>query len=187
MKFIAQDLGVDGKRSFVAQQDALQDFLLDSYEKKKNVVVFIDEAQVLDSAQLELIRSLLNFETHKHKLIQLVLAGQLELKSKLSSDRNKALYSRISTYSVLDPLTLQETGDMLDFRCQYESVSNPFTAEAIEKLYMTTRGIPRSILKVAALAFEMMRMAGDTSVNADLIDDTAPEVAIDVEPVREIS
>src|SRR4051794_3766924 len=116
LKFIAQDLGVDGKRSFVAQQDTLQDFLIKSYEAKKNVVVFIDEAQVLDNSQLELIRSMLNFETHKHKLIQIVLAGQIELKDKLAADKNRALYSRISTYSVLDPLTLAETGEMINFR-----------------------------------------------------------------------
>lgn len=188
LKFISQDLGVDGKRSFVAQQDALQDALLNAYSSGKNVVVFIDEAQVLDNAQFELIRSMLNYETHKHKLIQLVLAGQLELRDKLALEKNKALYSRISTYSVLDPLTLEEADEMLAFRCKYESVQNPFTPQAIEKLYVTTRGIPRSILKVAALAYEMMLMEGSKTINADLIDDTVPEVAIDApEPIRAAS
>ena len=44
-----------------------------------------------------MIRGFLNFETHEHKLIQIVLAGQLELKDKLNTEKNKALYSRIST------------------------------------------------------------------------------------------
>lgn len=184
LKFIAQDLGADGKRSFVAQQDALQDTLREAYKTGKNVVVFIDEAQVLDNSQFELIRSMLNYETHKHKLIQLVLAGQLELKDKLATSKNKALYSRISTYSVLDPLTLDETSEMIAYRCQYEAVQNPFTPAAIEKLYVTTGGIPRAILKVAALAYEMMLMEKSKTIGPDLIDDTIGEVAIDApEPV----
>lgn len=178
LKYISSDLGVDGKRSFVAQQDALQEFLLQTYEEGKNVIVFIDEAQLLDNSQLELVRGILNFETSKHKLVQVCLAGQLELREKLQSEKNKPLYSRISTYSVLDPLTPDETTQMLAYRCQYEGISNPFDPAAIEKIYLVTKGIPRSILKVAALAYEMMQMEGAASINADLIEDTVPEVAV---------
>jgi general secretion pathway protein A len=128
--------------------------------------------------ELPLVRGLLNFETHTHKLVQIVLAGQLELREKLQSEKNRALYSRISTYSVLDPLTLDETGAMLAHRCDKESIHNPFSPEAVEKLYVVTKGIPRSILKVAALAYEMMLMEGTKSIDPDLVSDTVPEVAV---------
>jgi general secretion pathway protein A len=178
LKYIATDLGVDGKRSFTQQRDEFERWLVDRYEAGKNVVVFVDEAQVLDNAQLELVRGLLNFETHTHKLVQIVLAGQLELRDKLQSEKNRALYSRVSTYSVLDPLTLDETGGMLAHRCDKEGINNPFTPEAIEKLYVVTKGIPRSILKVAALAYEMMLMESIQTIDPQLISDTVPEVAI---------
>src|ERR671916_903297 len=179
LKYICSDFEIEPKRSFVAQQDALQEFLLTQYQDSKNVVLFIDEAQLLDNQQLELIRGFLNFETHEHKLMQIVLAGQLELKDKLNTEKNKALYSRISTYSVLDPLTPEETKAMIEHRCQYAGIKNPFNDEAMETVYIKSKGIPRSILKLCALAYEMMEMAGEKEIDASYIDDSAPEVAVE--------
>jgi general secretion pathway protein A len=178
LKYVCSDFGIDPKRSFVAQQDALQEFLLEAYEAKKNVVLFVDEAQLLDNQQLELIRGFLNFETSQHKLIQIVLAGQLELRDKLSTERNKALYSRISTYSVLDPLTADETASMIEYRCEFAGIKNPFTRDATEAVYIKSKGIPRNILKLCALAYEMMLMANDAEITPDYVEDAAPEVAV---------
>jgi general secretion pathway protein A len=179
LKYICSDFEIEPKRSFVAQQDALQDFLLKTYQDGKNVVLFIDEAQLLDNQQLELIRGFLNFETHEHKLIQIVLAGQLELKDKLNTEKNKALYSRISTYSMLDPLTPEETKAMIEHRCQYAGIKNPFTDEAMEMVFIKSKGIPRNILKLCALAYEMMEMAGEQEIDASYVVDATPEVAVE--------
>jgi general secretion pathway protein A len=178
LKYICGDFGIEPRRSFIAQQDALQEWLLATYEAGKNAVLFIDEAQLLDNQQLELIRGLLNYETHEHKLIQIALAGQLELRDKLNTEKNKALYSRISTYSVLDPLTLEETVAMIEHRCQYAGIRNPFSPQAMERVYVNSKGIPRGILKLCALAYEMMEMEGSRVVEADMIDDAVPEVAV---------
>lgn len=178
LKYICGDFGIDPRRSFIAQQDALQEWLLSTYETGKNAVLFIDEAQLLDNQQLELLRGLLNYETHEHKLIQIALAGQLELREKLNTEKNKALYSRISTYSVLDPLTFEETVAMIQHRCKYVGINNPFTRDAMERVYLNSKGIPRSILKLCALAYEMMEMEGSREIAADMIDDAVPEVAV---------
>jgi general secretion pathway protein A len=178
LKYICGDFGIEPRRSFIAQQDALQEWLLSTYETGKNVVLFIDEAQLLDNQQLELIRGLLNYETHEHKLIQIALAGQLELREKLNTEKNKALYSRISTYSVLDPLTLDETVSMIEHRCKYVGIRNPFSKDAMERVYVNSKGIPRGILKLCALAYEMMEMEGIKMISADMIDDAVPEVAV---------
>jgi general secretion pathway protein A len=178
LKYITSDFEIEPRRSFVAQQDALQEFLLKSYSEGRNVILFIDEAQLLDNQQLELIRGFLNFETDEHKLIQIVLAGQLELREKLNTEKNKALYSRISTYSMLDPLTPEETKAMVLHRCQYAGIASPFTDEAMETVYIKSKGIPRNILKLCALAYEMMEMAGEHAITPDYIDDAVPEVAV---------
>ncbi len=178
LKYVCTDFGIEPKRSYIAQQDALHDFLRETYEAGKNAVLFIDEAQLLDNAQLELLRGLLNFETHEHKLIQIALAGQLELRDKLNTPKNKALYSRISTYSLLDPLTLEETIAMIEHRCKYVGISNPFRREAMERVYANSKGIPRGILKLCALAYEMMQMEDSREIGPDMIDDTVPEVAV---------
>ena len=68
----------------------------------------------LDLATLETLRILLNFETNEHKLIQLVLLGQLELYSKVVHMSN--FMDRISFKFTLNPLDVRETGELIDFR-----------------------------------------------------------------------
>jgi general secretion pathway protein A len=61
-----------------------------------NVVLVVDEAQNLDQSSLENLRLLSNLETPKHKMIQIVLAGQPELVKKLRAPELRQLAQRIS-------------------------------------------------------------------------------------------
>jgi len=102
----------------LAQQSAFENFLVDQYAKGLNVVVMIDEAQKLDGAQLELVRTMLNFETDKEKLIQVVLAGNLDLRDRLLQKKNKAIANRIFAPSLFNPLTMDEMVGMLQVSMQ---------------------------------------------------------------------
>ena len=64
--------------------DALNAFLLEQKSRDRSVLLLIDEAQNLDAAALEQIRLLTNLETPTHKLLQIVLIGQPELRAKLA-------------------------------------------------------------------------------------------------------
>jgi general secretion pathway protein A len=127
---------------------------------------------------LELVRVLLNFETEDTKLIQIVLAGQLELRSKLMDPTKKAIRSRIFAPSLLAPLSLTETREMVAFRCEQAQVSNPFNEAAIDAVYAITGGIPRDILKVCAIAWDMAQMAEMAKVPPDLIEAAASEAVL---------
>jgi general secretion pathway protein A len=171
LKSICMDFGVEPKRSLTAQQEALQNFLMEKYkEEGKNVVLFIDEAQLLTNKMLEIVRTMLNYETHRHKLIQVVLAGQLELRDRLMSDANKAVKSRIVGSSLLAALSPDELDGMIEHRCHFEGVANPFTPEALERLYELTLGVPREALKTAGLAYEMMKSYQETEINVEMLD-----------------
>lgn len=148
LKQICGDFRIGVKRSLYEQQKLLEAWLVEQYEKGKNVVVFVDEAQKLKPRELELIRLFLNFESFDHKLIQVVLVGQLELRDKLLDSKNKALYSRVFAPSILAPLTLEETKKMISFRCKIAEIDNPFTDEAMDTTYQVTKGIPREIVKI---------------------------------------
>ena len=91
LKAICGEFGVPRKRAKLDQQEALQAFLLENYAADKNCIVFIDEAQNLKGRVLELVRTMLNFETDTTKLIQIVLCGQLELRDRLRDPSKKAL------------------------------------------------------------------------------------------------
>jgi len=178
LKAIAMDFNLEPERSFQKQQDALQGFLLDAYTEDKNCVIFIDEAQTLNNKQLELIRSLLNYETNTQKLVQVILSGQLELKERLSDKRNKAVASRVSTYSILSPLSLEETREMIDHRCKFERMENPFTEEAVEMIYSISGGVPRSVLKLCAFAYHIKELEGLAEITPEFIEMSQPEVLL---------
>jgi general secretion pathway protein A len=178
LKKICADFGLPARRSMVDQENTLREYLLGLYAEDKACVVFIDEAQRLPGRQLELVRTLLNFETDDTKLIQVVLSAQLELRQKLMDSSKKALRSRIFAPSMLGALSPSETAEMLAFRCAEARVPNPFTSEAVERIYTLTGGVPREILKVAAVAW---RFSDNGSVGADLVDEAAGEALLKTE------
>jgi len=180
LKKICADFELPARRSMVDQENELRRFLLDVYARDRLCVVFIDEAQRLSGRQLELVRTLLNFETDETKLIQVVLAAQLELKQKLADSSKKALRSRIFAPSLLAPLSLNETQEMVNFRCKQAGTKNTFTSESIETLYTLTGGIPREILKVAAVAWRFSEADGNR-ITPELIQEAAGEAVLNTE------
>jgi general secretion pathway protein A len=180
LKKICADFELPARRSMVDQENELRRFLLDVYARDRLCVVFIDEAQRLTGRQLELVRTLLNFETDETKLIQVVLAAQLELKQKLADSSKKALRSRIFAPSLLAPLSLNETQEMVNFRCQQAGAKNTFTPETIETLYTLTGGIPREILKIAAVAWRFSEADGN-NITPELIQEAAGEAVLNTE------
>src|SRR5512134_2471345 len=65
--------------------DTLNDFLLSLLPLGARALLIIDEAQNLPLQVLEQVRMLSNLETDKEKLLQIVLVGQLELRTLLRS------------------------------------------------------------------------------------------------------
>src|SRR4028119_2205900 len=125
LKAICTEFGVKTKRSQRETEYELRSFLIEQYQAEKNVVLFIDEAQQLKGPMFEQIRQILNFETDETKLITIVMAGQVELRYKLADRTKRALVSRIAVSSTLDALTLEETGEMIEYRCSQAKVTNP--------------------------------------------------------------
>lgn len=175
LKKICADFSLPPRRSMVDQENTLRNFLIDLYSRDKVCVVFIDEAQRLPGRQLELVRTLLNFETDDAKLIQVVLSGQLELRTKLMDESKKAIRSRIFAPSHLAPLSLNETSEMIKFRCDSVKERNPFSEDAVQTLYTLTGGVPREALKVAAVAW---RFSGGAKITSELVEDAAQQARL---------
>jgi general secretion pathway protein A len=175
LKAICSEFELPLRPSQQRQESELNSFLIEQYSAGRLVVLFVDEAQKLPGSQLELVRTLLNFETGKVKLIQIVLAAQLEIRQKLADPSKKAIRSRIFAPSLLEPLTLQETGEMIQFRCDRAGIKNPFPASAVEAIYRVTGGVPREILKVCSITVEMMEHTGLKEATPELIEAMHPE------------
>src|SRR3989338_10763040 len=82
----------------------LNEYLVDKLRDNSNVVLLIDEAQNLKPSVLEEVRMLSNLETETEKLIQIILMGQPELKSKLWLKELTQLRQRVTLHYHLGPL-----------------------------------------------------------------------------------
>lgn len=136
-------------RQVLVQQ--LHSHLLDNYCRGKRVVVLIDEAHLIrSSGTLEELRLLLNCQMNDQFLVSLVLLGQLELKKKI--EKVPALNQRIAIRYALQPLDIQETGALIEFRLRtagYTAEQIPFTPDAIFEIHKVTGGTPRLIIQAA--------------------------------------
>ncbi len=95
-QYLLSELRVDSTgMGLVQMHNKLKDMLFSELMKGKRFVLIVDEAQNLDDSVLETIRLLSNFETSNTKLLQIVLAGQPQLGTKLGQPQLAQLEQRI--------------------------------------------------------------------------------------------
>ncbi|MBU1949838.1 MAG: AAA family ATPase, partial [Candidatus Eisenbacteria bacterium] len=128
---------------------ALQEYLVDVKNHGGNVLLIIDEAQNLSAESLEEFRLLSNMETSTQKLLQIVLAGQPELKVILNQHGLRQLRQRIPGICDIKSLDPDDVGDYVRHRQSVAGLCAPndwiFDEAAIDEIYRNTEGIPRSI------------------------------------------
>ena len=149
LTLILQEFEVEcNSTSHSGKIECLQEFLIDCYANQDRAVLIIDEAQNLSLECLEEIRLLSNLQTESDYLINIILVGQPELKSKLAHPSLRQLAQRISVFYDLKPLTPEETIKYIKYRLRVsggEKAENIFTQDALEAIAQYTRGIPRLI------------------------------------------
>ncbi|HEX9145626.1 MAG TPA: AAA family ATPase [Candidatus Binatia bacterium] len=148
VEYMLRDFGITENLSSVSQRlFALNNFLIERRRAGQNTVLIIDEAQNLDPPALEQVRLLSNFETATEKLLQIFLAGQPELQSKLDLPELRQLKQRISLRCVIRPLTGEETRDYIQHRLRIAGGrrNDIFTDNAINRITRYAGGIPRLV------------------------------------------
>ena len=159
-------------RSSIDQREVIEKYLFKKcVEEHKTVVLLIDEGQKLTLPQLEILRTLLNYETNENKLLQLVIFAQMELLPRIKTVRN--FMDRISLKYILNPLDIRETEALIHFRLKqagFNEIRHIFSLEAIQKIYDATQGYPRQIAKLCHNAMEYVVMGNYETVTGQLID-----------------
>ncbi len=145
--------------------DALNRFLLEAHGKGRRVVLVVDEAQNLHCDVLEQIRLLTNLETAKHKLLQIILVGQPELREILDQTKLRQLAQRITARYHLMPMSLEETRGYITHRLKVAGASRTlFTKAAMTQAKRFSDGVPRIINVLCDRA-----LLGAYSIEAPLI------------------
>ena len=141
---IEMDDALATKKDYI---DALNDFLVKTFQEGRNACLLIDEAQNLSISTLEQIRMLSNLETEKEKLIQIVLVGQPELNDILSNSNLKQLNERITVRYDLKGLGLKDIKDYMEHRLIVAGSQGEhhFHKGVYKKIYAYSMGNPRRI------------------------------------------
>jgi type II secretory pathway predicted ATPase ExeA len=169
LKRITDSFGLERRRSKLDQMQLLEAFLIDQYAAGKNVLLLIDEAQMMRGRMFELVRQITNFESHSAKLIQIVLSGQNNLRNKLKL--KKALLSRAASIATLDPFTMDETREMIDFRLTVAGRKEPlFDEDAVGQIHKITKGVPRDIVKLCMNTLTIAALSGLTTINREIVE-----------------
>ncbi len=149
LRAILHDLGLTAKgRDRLSHIEQLNNYLLFMAREGMTVAVFIDEAQDLSPLVMEQIRLLSNLETDQHKLLQIVLSGQPELRDLLNRHELRQLKQRISVRCHLGSLNIGETAEYIAHRLMIAGATNGsirFAPQAVEIIFAHTKGTPRLI------------------------------------------
>ena len=126
--------------------DMLNMFLIEQYSNGKKVVLIVDEAQNLTHKVLEEIRLISGIETHKEKVLRIILAGQPELRDSLESPGLKQLVQRVRLRFHLGPLDRREMHEYIDHRLSVAGAKTRlFEEDAFETIHRYTGGVPRLV------------------------------------------
>ena len=148
LEYVLADFGITRAGESRAQRlIALNNFLIERQRDGQNSVLIIDEAQNLDVSTLEQIRLLSNFETPTSKLLQILLVGQPELKTKLNLPELRQLKQRVGLRCQIPPLTPDETHVYIRTRLRIAGARDLalFDDAAVDRISAYAGGIPRLI------------------------------------------
>ncbi len=154
--------------------DMLNMFLIEQYSNGKKVVLIVDEAQNLTKKVLEEIRLMSGIETHKEKVLRIILAGQPELKDELESPGLKQLVQRVRLRFHIGPLDSREMREYINHRLAIGGRDDGklFEDDAFDVIQRYSGGVPRLIntlcdtALLCAFADEKPTISGDDIMSA---------------------
>jgi general secretion pathway protein A len=173
LRLILETFDVKTERSYTASLSNFEAFLIQQYKDGKVPVLLIDEAQYMNRDTLKLIHYLLNFETNKTKLLQIVLVGQEELGTKIMHYRELA--SRMFPIA-MNAMSLEDLKDMIVFRLTVAGYSGALfedSDESYKTLYTYTKGLPRDAIKVCFEVLIELVAEGKKQATAKQVEDIA--------------
>ncbi len=183
LRGLLHDLGIaDDGGDAVRMQEQLIDVLLAEARQGRKVVVVIDEAQNLDDSVLEMLRMLSNFETANDKLMQIVLAGQPQLREKLASPHLLQLRQRMSIFARLHPFSADETRLYVGHRLRvagFDFKIPLFTQGAGELIAKHSEGIPRNINNICFNALSLGCVLKQRTIQEEVVRECLDDMDFD--------
>lgn len=155
LQWVLQSLGleINEGEGYVTQFDRLQQFLISEYAAGRRVVLIFDEAQNMTRESLEELRMLTNINSGSDELVQLVLAGQPELRDMVRRPDMAQFAQRVAVSFHLGAMNAEEIRHYIAHRLEVAGGKpDIFSDGAIALIYRMTEGVPRLVNQLAELA-----------------------------------
>lgn len=154
---------------------AMQSLLFATARQGGTCLLIVDEAHLLTADALEEIRLLMNTDSYREKLLQVILSGQPELAELVRLPSVRALQQRIAVRVALRELSASETRMYVTERLRIAGLEDtvPFTTSAIQKIHELAGGVPRLINIVADSCLDIGWRTKRKNLDADVVEDAA--------------
>jgi type II secretory pathway predicted ATPase ExeA len=147
---------------------------IEQAERGRTPVVVIDEAHLLEHAQLESIRMLTNHDMDSASPFSCLLVGQPTLRRRMKLGALAALDQRIGLRYTMPPLKPEETGSYLRHHLALAGRNDPlFSDDATALIHQTSRGYPRAINNLALQA-----LVAAFAADKNIVDESSARTAV---------
>lgn len=138
--------------------------------ENRHLVMVFDEAQEMTPAAMNELKMLTNLNGGGVNFLTIILLGQPELRQKVA--KLPAINQRISLRFHLGPLNLAESHGYLQHRLKAAGhpTGDLFAADAVERLYQASQGVPRQLNRLAKLALEFAWLREQPNVNLAAVE-----------------
>jgi len=175
------ELGVECPSSLKSRQlRALEEALIRFRDAGQSAILIVDEAQRLPLELLEEIRLLLNLETPREKLLQIILAGQPEVGVIIGRPELRQLKQRVSAIFRLHPLNIEEVREYLQHRLSRAGLPDQklFPEELSGLIYEYTKGIPRLVNSLCDASLQTGFALQSKGITASIIAEAAGDLEL---------
>jgi general secretion pathway protein A len=160
---------------------SLNSMLLERATAGRTTVLIVDEAHNLEWDVLEEIRLLGNLENRRGKLLQIILAGQQELDTKLEKPEFRQLKQRISLRCALRGFDREEAAAYINSRMARAGIKDQsiIPRRMIEEIHHRSQGIPRLINSICDnLLLTAFAMESKTT-NLQMLDEVTADMRLE--------
>jgi type II secretory pathway predicted ATPase ExeA len=179
LPWVADAFGLDcSGQDTVGHFRALTAFLGRSFAAGQQVLLVVDEAQNLNLQMLEDLRLLSNINDGRQSSIQIILAGQPNLRSLLTRSDMLQLAQRVAVDYALEPLNEDEVSAYVQHRLRVAGGEpNLMTGYACSLVHQLSGGNPRLINQLCDLALMYGFGEGVDRITASLMLQAATDRA----------
>lgn len=143
-------------------------------ERKKRVLLVVDEAHLLSAEQLEELRLLTNSEMDSVRPFAGILVGQPQLRRRLRLGSFAALDQRIALRYELPGMDAKESAEYLAHHLKLAGREDRlFSDDAVALLHERSRGIPRALNNLATQA-----LVATFAAEKSIVDESAAQAAV---------